>query len=93
MLAEWREEETRKAAEARHKRAEELTRKIAYFAQRKQLGKSIETFEQLKAERLRPSAYTYSNMINAHINSGDVVGGQRMFGAMLDAGFRPNVVL
>ena len=32
-------------------------------------------------------------MINAYINSGDVSGAQRTFGCMLDAGFRPNVVV
>uniref|UniRef100_A0A7S4F6X9 tRNA (guanine(46)-N(7))-methyltransferase n=2 Tax=Chrysotila carterae TaxID=13221 RepID=A0A7S4F6X9_CHRCT len=74
-------------------RTEELTREIATYARAKQLRKSVDTFQQLISEGLRPNGYTYSNMINAFVNSGDVAGATRMLSEMVDSGFKPNVVV
>ena len=74
-------------------RAEALTRQIGVFAQQKQLQKALDTYQQLVDAGLPPSGYTFSNLINAHIMSGDVAGAERLLADMRAAGFAPNVVV
>ena len=79
--------------EQRAARAEWLTRQIATFASQKQLGQAVTMYDTLLEEKLAPSVYTYSNLINAHVNSGDLRGARRVFKQLIDAGFAPNVVV
>ena len=52
-----------------------MTRHIAACAREKRLGEARETFRQLRdVEGLAPTAYTYSNLMNAHVASGDLAG-------------------
>ena len=74
-------------------RAEALTRQIGVFAQQKQLQKALDTYHQLLEAGLPPSGYTFSNLINAHIMSGDVAGAEHLLAEMQSAGFAPNVVV
>jgi pentatricopeptide repeat protein len=53
----------------------------------------LAAFEQLKSEGLTPDQYSYSNLINAYINSGDVDGGCAAFAAMVAADFQPNCII
>ena len=79
--------------EERTARAETLTRQIASFASQKQLGQAVATFALLAEEGLRPTVYSYSNLINAHVNSGDLRGARNVFRQLGAAGFAPNVVV
>ena len=63
-------------------RTERLTRDIAYYAQQKQLGSAQECFDSLASEGLTPSSYSYSNLINAFVNSGDVAGAESVLERM-----------
>ena len=77
-----------------HSLQEELTRHIAACAREKRLGEARETFRQLRdVEGLAPTAYTYSNLMNAHVASGDLAGATAAFADMQAAGFAPNVVV
>ena len=71
-----------------------MTRHIAACAREKRLGEARETFRQLRdVEGLAPTAYTYSNLMNAHVASGDLAGAAAAFADMQAAGFAPNVVV
>jgi pentatricopeptide repeat protein len=63
-------------------RTESLTRDIAHYAQQKQLGSAQECFDALANEGLTPSRYSYSNLINAFVNSGDVAGAEQLLERM-----------
>jgi pentatricopeptide repeat protein len=70
-----------------------LTRDIAGHAQSKQLDSAREVYSTILREGLTPSRYTYSALINAHVNSGDLVGAARTLQDMEQAGFAPNLIV
>ena len=70
-----------------------LTRELAGHAQHKQLGRALESFAQIEHEGLQPTGYTYSSLINAHINSGDIEGAEKAFDKMKAAGFTGNLIV
>lgn len=74
-------------------RVRELTAQIGEHARLKQLGSAVAAFEQIRAEGLHPSGYTYSSLLNAHVLAGDLAGGIRVFDAMLSSKCRPNLVV
>ena len=80
------------AAEQRT-RAEFVTRQMGELAQRKQLPQVKKLFALLTDEGLTPTLYSYANLINAHVNSGDLSGARRAFLALRQAGHTPNVVV
>lgn len=67
-------------------RAEVLTRQIGQLAQRKELGRAQDVFNQMKSEGLKLSGYSYSNLTNAYVRSGDVEGAEKVFAEMKSAG-------
>lgn len=67
---------------AQEERTEKLTRDVAFYAQHKQLGAAQDCFDALAAEGLTPSRYSYSNLINAFVNSGDVAGAEEVLQRM-----------
>ena len=79
--------------EQRKARAEWLTRQISTFASQKQLAQAVEMYDSLVTEKLKPTVYTYSNLINAYVNSGDLRGANKAFNQLVGAGFSPNVVV
>jgi pentatricopeptide repeat protein len=50
-------------------------------------------FKKIEQQGLVPNRYSYSNLLNAHINSGDVKGAEAVFAKMKGSGFAPNVVV
>ena len=79
--------------EERSARAEWLTRQISTFASQKQLAQAVAMHDSLMAENLKPTVYTFSNLINAHVNCGDLRGAHKVFKQLIDAGFSANVVV
>ena len=79
--------------EERSARAEWLTRQISTFASQKQLVQAVAMYDSLMAENLKPTVYTFSNLINAYVNSGDLRGAHKVFKQLIDAGFSGNVVV
>ena len=73
-------------------RVEALTREIQGLAQEKRLGEARELWAQLAREGLEPSAFTHAAILNAHVNSGDLEGGEAAFTRMRAAGHAANVV-
>lgn len=73
-------------------RVRELTTRIGECARLKQLSDAIAAFEQIRAEGLHPSGYSYSSLLNAHVLSGDLAGAVRVFEAMLNSKCKPNVI-
>ena len=70
-----------------------LTQEIATHAQSKQLEEAKALFNTILREGLKPSSYTYSALINAHVNSGDLVGATRTLEEMVHGGFKANVIV
>ena len=52
-----------------------------------------DAFRKIEQEGLSPTFYSYSNLLNAHINSGEVHGAEEVFAKMKAANFTPNVVV
>ena len=73
-------------------RAAELTYKIGQSAQRRQLTSAKRTFERFAAEGVAPTLHTYTNLLNAHVVAGDIVGARATCDAIAASGFAPNVV-
>ncbi len=73
-------------------RVEGLTREIQALAQEKRLGEAREVWARLAREGLEPSAFSHAAILNAHVNSGDLEGGEAAFERMKAAGHAPNVV-
>ena len=73
-------------------RVEALTREIQALAQEKRLGEAREVWARLAREGLEPSAFSHAAILNAHVNSGDLEGGEAAFKRMEAAGHAPNVV-
>jgi len=73
-------------------RVEALTREIQALAQEKRLGEARGVWARLAQEGLEPSAFSHAAMLNAHVNSGDLEGGEAAFERMKAAGHAPNVV-
>eukprot|EP00965_Chrysotila_dentata_P211273 6186376-Pleurochrysis_carterae.AAC.8 len=69
-------------------RTEELTREIATYARAKQLRKSVDTFQQLISEGLRPNGYTIYFELRfvsfAALGGDGVVGREILWRALLD---------
>jgi len=74
-------------------RVEALTRELSSYAQSKQLDAALEAFATIEREGLRPTAYTYSALINAHVVSADLAGAQRALASMEAAGYSPNIIV
>ena len=55
-----------------------LNKQIAVHGQRKQLTKARRVYEQIRSEGLTPSDYTYTNLINAFVRSGDIEGAMQL---------------
>ncbi|CAE7444436.1 unnamed protein product [Symbiodinium natans] len=72
---------------------QQLIRKIADFASRRRLHDAVRTFGEIEKRGLQPSVQAYASLINAYVNSGDMVGADSAFTQMLAAGLRSNVVV
>ena len=71
----------------------EVTRKIAEFAQAKQLESAKAAFATIEADGLKPNGYAFSAIINAHVTSGDLEGATMMLRRMEASGIAPNLIV
>ena len=72
--------------------AAELTRQIGAHALEKRLPSALSVFAEFEKRKLKPTAYTFSNLINAHVMAGDVPGGALVLERMASEGFPPNTI-